>query len=298
MTCARARRTATLATQQSSTSGRAATSLLQQRLQAREPVLRRHRRLLRRGRRRVVGISGMKRDGSHDRLARRLRFLHQFRCRLRCARVIATYISRRSSSIRSLSIGPSSSEPPRCGMMPSSTPTRNTCGYSVRRMDRRQPHRIRILVLPSSIDISATVWIRPSRFLPVSAAVRVVKTFRLAVDRFRLGLGALALQPFEEFEHVLPLRLRLPFVERIVQVRLVVDRLHHVVEHGGGGILVRTLGQALDEVAEHPQRLDLGRTAAPRSRPCTRPRTATPSPGPRTSRALRASCCRSRGAAW
>ncbi|MNL32140.1 hypothetical protein D3C87_1539720 [compost metagenome] len=78
-----------------------------------------------------------------------------------------TYISRRSSSIFSSLMSSSSRA---WGRMPSSTPTRNTCGYSrpfeawsvESRTASGSSSR------PSSMLISATVWVSSSRFLPSS----------------------------------------------------------------------------------------------------------------------------------
>ena len=111
----------------------------------------------------VAAISAMKRLGSQGRNSPDLRRSHQVRLRLRWARVMPTYIRRRSSS----------------------TLSRRCCsGAAAGLLDADQEHmrklqalggvqrpsaRRRVRVSLSSMDISAMVWVISSRFLPSSS---------------------------------------------------------------------------------------------------------------------------------
>ena len=113
----------------------------------------------------------MKRDGSQvDAFARALAACgSRTGTSERCARVMPTYISRRSSSSRR------SSTASRCGRMPSSSPTRNTCGnsrpFAACSVDSRTASGSSSS-RPSSIVISAMVCVSSSRFLPSASPLR------------------------------------------------------------------------------------------------------------------------------
>ena len=105
------------------------------------------------------------------------------------------------------------------------------------RVQRGEAHRIRVL-FPAFKHADQRDGLR--EFEQVLAFVHqtigIVETGGLFVTLF-LGLGALALEPVHKLQHVGPLVLGLALVVGVVQVGLVVDAFHHLVEQRAGGFL-------------------------------------------------------------
>jgi hypothetical protein len=93
---------------------------------------------------------------------------------------------------------------------------------SLGRMQRRQAHRVRLLVLAFQHGHQRHHLGQVEQALFRAGAVA--------------SAAALFLQPGGEIDHVLPLALGAAVVEGVVQIGFVVDLLHHVVQHFAGGL--------------------------------------------------------------
>jgi hypothetical protein len=134
---------------------------------------------------------------------------------------------------------------PLCGKMPSSTPTRNTCGYSSP-FDAQggHAHRIRLFVLAFHHRHQ-----RHHLRQIEQAAVIVSAVFTATAFGF---------QPLRKIEHVLPFVLRGAVIEAVVQIAFVIDFLHQIIQQFAGmTFAVGMRFNLIDEGAEFAQRAQL-----------------------------------------